>query len=74
VKRLTPVLPRVSLERPEPPVGRSSIQNHPEVGHAQDTTLFVGLDAHKDSISVATRGSARSDEPTFIRCDRHPAV
>jgi transposase len=30
------------------------------------TTLFVGLDVHKDSISVATCGDRRSDEPVFI--------
>jgi len=30
------------------------------------TTLFVGLDVHKDSIAVATCGSARSDEPVFV--------
>jgi transposase len=30
------------------------------------TTLFVGLDVHKDSIAVATCGSARCDEPIFV--------
>ena len=30
------------------------------------TTLFIGLDVHKDSIAVATCGPARSDEPIFI--------
>jgi transposase len=30
------------------------------------TTLFVGLDVHKDSISVATCGDTRSDEPVFV--------
>ena len=30
------------------------------------TTLFVGLDVHKDSISVATCGDRRSDEPVFV--------
>jgi transposase len=30
------------------------------------TTLFVGLDVHKDSIAVATCGAARSDEPVFV--------
>lgn len=30
------------------------------------TAVFVGLDVHKDSIAVATCGSARSDEPVFV--------
>ncbi|MGH6692687.1 MAG: hypothetical protein ACREF4_18620, partial [Gammaproteobacteria bacterium] len=30
------------------------------------TTLFVGLDVHKDKIAVATCGAARSHEPVFV--------
>ena len=30
------------------------------------TTLFVGLDVHKDTIAVATCGDARADEPVFV--------
>ena len=30
------------------------------------TTLFVGLDVHKDTIAVATCGPERSDEPVFV--------
>ena len=32
----------------------------------KNTTLFVGLDVHKDSISVAYATDARSEEPVFM--------
>jgi transposase len=32
----------------------------------KNTTLFVGLDVHKDSISVAYATEARSEEPIFV--------
>ena len=32
----------------------------------KNTTLFVGLDVHKDSISVAYATDARSEEPVFV--------
>ncbi len=32
----------------------------------QPTTLFVGLDVHKDSISVAHAGDQRADPPHFV--------
>jgi len=41
----------------------------------QPTTLFVGLDVHKDSISVSYAASGRPDAPQFLgpigtrRCD-----
>jgi hypothetical protein len=33
---------------------------------SKNTTLFVGLDVHRDSISVAYATDGRSEEPVFV--------
>ena len=39
----------------------------------QSTTLFVGLDVHKDSIAVAHASRQQRRPAAFRRRDRHPA-
>jgi len=63
--RLTSVDSRVSLPRPEPPV--SSVQRtSTEVSHAEPTTLFVGLDVHKEAIAVAHARADRASEIVYV--------
>ena len=46
-----------------------------EAALVNDTTVFVGLDVHKDSITVACVGADSSDTPQIdFRHSRHSAV
>src|SRR5512134_2417444 len=55
--------PRVSLEGPEPPWAQGTSRTwRSAMAESSKTTLYVGLDVHKDSITVAYAAEERGAE------------
>src|SRR5262245_42521351 len=64
--RLTPDVTRVSLPKPMPLDVATSTQNTRRSTMSQSSTLFIGMDVHKDTIAVAYVAHAYGAEVTFL--------
>jgi len=64
--RLPPAVPRVSLPKPVPLDVATSPQNTRRSTLSQSSTLFIGLDVHKESLAVTYVAQDYSAEVTYL--------
>src|SRR5262249_5572755 len=64
--RLTPDVTRVSLPKPMPLDVATSTQNTRRSTMAQSSTLFIGMEVHKDTIAVAYVAQEHGAEVTYL--------
>src|SRR5262249_35255459 len=64
--RLTPDVTRVSLPKPMPLDVATSTQNTRRSTMSQSSTLFIGMDVHKDTIAVAYVAQEHGAEVTYL--------
>src|SRR5215831_10411535 len=64
--RLTPDGTRVSLPKPVPLDVATSTQNTRRSTMSQSSTLFIGMDVHKDTIAVAYVAQEHGAEVTYL--------
>ena len=66
VGRLTPAVTRVSLPKPVPLDVATSTESLRRSTMSQSSTLFIGMDVHKDTIAVAYIAQEHGAEVTYL--------